>query len=560
MRRLVIVDGERESPAGDLPATFPRRYCDFIAALSRANASLEWWALTLAGRNPLSSPLPRRIFELLLAVERARAVPDAELRVPARDWVIARQMERWGRENGFSVENRVPVRMSLKDRLNSVLPGGPAFGFLRALLRMLAVRRKVRFRQDPGGRHWVLATLLNHQSFDSKGAYRDAYFGDLPRFLKESGVRPLVFGSITHHFFRTLDRSVDQSRETGIPILPMEAFLGPVDLLSIFLKAMRLRLFGFPWKGEARFEGLDVGVLLAEEIRANLAESRFFHDLWYHACSMGLARSARVERVFFPFENRCWERMLTLAFRELAPKAEIIGYQHAVITPFHLNFLLGRGEAEILPLPDRILTMGPAFVDRMRAGGFPERILGKGCALRQAPAALARRPAGRRVLVALASSVDEYARVLKLLDQALAVAKSGFLVRIRPHPVIPLEAALERARPSFAFDRDPAPSMEESLDWADILVFASGTLGLESLRRGIPTLFLEVGSFLSTDPLEGFAGIKRSARTPGELLSALEELSSLTPERLAALRREGASGAGRLCSEADGPGLAAFLR
>lgn len=540
--------------AAERGADFSRRYVDFIAGLG-GNGDLEWWALSLVGRNPLSSSLPGRCFRLSLVAHASSG--EGTLLVVTADRALARQIQAWGQAHGVPVSGGLPRRRrSWKALLNGCLPIGPIFGFLRALVRLFVVRRSFAFRPEPGARYAVLATLLNHQSFDGQGRYRDTYFGDLPYRLAERGLRPLVFGSVTHRFIWTLDRC--RGQRAPFPILPMEAFLRPGDLLWAFRRALARRLFGLSLGRPLIFNGLDVTELARAELADDFRPSRFFSNLWYHACARGLFQRAPVDRLLVPFENRAWERMLALAARELSPRTVVVGYQHATTTPFHLNFLLGRGEAESLPLPDRIVTMGSVTLTRLKANGFPERLLEEGCALRQTPAERAPVKAGRveRVLVALASSPEEYSRVLHLLNTAYGDGSGPEFV-LRPHPVIPLEAAADSLL--FRHRIDPGRPLEDALREADALLFASSTLGLEAVRRGVPAVFLGVGSFLSTDPMEDFIELKWTARTPQELRAALGEIEALSDEDLSARQAAAAAYAEAYCRPPTDQGLAPLL-
>ncbi|MFA6091814.1 MAG: hypothetical protein WCU88_02275 [Elusimicrobiota bacterium] len=599
--RVLVLDAEPGLDAGlqtllseagvrllDLPAladergpSFAHDYTDFIAGLSRANACPDWWAFTLIGRNPLSSRLPERCFRLDLALSLAKEEPAGSLLIFLRDRALARAIAQAARERGLKTEGLGGRETRpWREVLNAALPSGPIFGYLRALWQLLRVRAVIRWKPEPGRAYVVVATLLNHQSFDSQGSYHDAYFGPLPGKLHslaandnsrsrdsvardknqtdESSREPLVFGSVTHDFERTLARC--NRACTEFPVLPMESFLRGRDLWPVLLKALRYRLVGFALKGDSHFRTHDALPLIQEELARNFQESRLFSDLWFKACADALLQNIRAERLLFPFENRAWERMLMASFRENAPQAPLIGYQHATITPFHLNFMLGEQGQELLPLPNRIVTMGEVTLERMAEQGFfPRERLALGCALRQSPAKIreTRAPGSRlRVLSALASSQEEYRTTLRLLKDAFP-GQTHQLV-LRPHPVIPLAPALKAAPLPFEYEIDSGSPLNEALGAADVVLFASSTLGLEAVRRGIPAVFLRVGRFLNTDPMSGFTELKWSARTPRELRSVLEEIAALEGPALQSRRQAGLRYAQRYCRLPESDDFSAF--
>jgi hypothetical protein len=222
----------------------------------------------------------------------------------------------------------------------------------------------------------------------------------------------------------------------------------------------------------------------------------------------------------------------------------ILGYQHASITPSHANFVLGPGEAEATPLPDKILTTGALVKDRLETdGNFPVGIFEVACALRQKPPEMTEPPPKpqtiNRVLVALATSLEEYIACLAFLEQAFP-KQAGYDVRIRPHPIIPLDQALAVApleHPDFY--TQSSSSLGADLDWAELVLYASSTVGLEAVSLGIPAMHLDLGDFLDTDPMSGWRGFKWLAESPDEVIPNIESIDSLSADQFRSLQQDG---------------------
>jgi hypothetical protein len=508
----------------------------------------------------VTSRLPRRCRCWSLAAAEVDALDGGVLAVVTADATLAREAARAARARGARVRGSVTERRSWKAALNRALPAGPLFGFLRAAANALRARAAVGFRPEPGRSYVLVATLLNQQSFLPDGTYRDTYFGELPERLRAAGLSPLVFGPVTSDAARTYARL--GARRDGVPVVPLERFADAAGLLACLRDALAARLLGLRPRGGARFAGRDVSAFVADELRENAEASRLFSDLWFGRATASLLRRVRAERLYYPFENRAWERMVLLAFRAAAPGAPAVGYQHAALTANHLNYVLGAGEAAVLPLPDRIATLGDVTREVLAARGrFPGGLLASACALRQSASAPRRSGAfsARRVLVALATSVREYAAALRLLDDAFA--GGGPEVRVRPHPEFPLAGGLALAGPvRFAFADDSGSALEDSFARADAVVYVSSTLGLEAVRRGIPAVRLELDDFLGTDPLEGFDDLKLSARDGAGLRAALARLAALAPAELDARRASAAAWCARYFRPVDAAGLEPFLK
>ncbi|MFH2204517.1 MAG: hypothetical protein ABIJ96_15495 [Elusimicrobiota bacterium] len=528
---------DAHSLAAERAVDFPQEYAEFVAALGRANASRTWWGFRLPDKNPAFGLLPERCFRLSLLTGLALREQGGTLIIACADPLLLAQLKRWGEDRGVRVFGTTRLQEPLKARLNRILPGGPMVGFFRAAWRLLRVRMAMRFRPDPSIRYSVIATLINHQSFDNSGRYRDTYFGELRRYLSERGLAPLTIGWITHDFRRSLSRIAAPDPES--PVIPIDTFLGFAALLRLLGRALKRRYFAFPVVGDQSFCGLDAAPFITEELAANARNSSLFYDMWHYECMDALLKALAADRIFLPYENHTWGRMITLAARAAVDRPAVIGYQHSTLTDYHLNLLLGRGEERDLPLPDRIITNGAVSHHLLERGNFPARLLRRSCALRMLPANAApkeRTPKGERLLVALATKPSEPPQVFDLLDRTFAAGAPELLVR--PHPSNPLSLSRAvRSSVGFPYRIASEMSLQECLDWADTVLFASSTAGVEAARQGLPVVFLDLTTFLRTDPLPGFTDLKWIARTPAELRAALEEISALTLADLASRRR-----------------------
>lgn len=467
--------------------SFSREFADFIADLSRANAGPDWWTLSLPGKNPLTLPL----------IERALAREEA----PA-------------------------PRPGFKRLLNRLTPAGPLAGLLRAALSLQRARRfgPASIPENPA----VFFTFFGPNSFGDSGRYRDMFFGTLLDEAARRGLAPVAWGAGT---------AFARPGPAGGPVcIPLDYFLSWSDLWRIFRKALAMRARGLTLRGEKKLGGLDLTALLQDELDENLNSSRLFSDLWYGACAEALLRRVKPSALYYPFENLARERSILPVFRARAPKARIVGYQHASLTTNHLNFMMGRGETEILPLPDRIVTTGEATKEILRDwGGFPEKLLRAGCALRQEPAAAAPRdpdPGRFRLLVAAATSAEELSGILRLLEDAYGSAlPKGLEIVLRPHPLFPLAAS-----PRFPFTDGSGGPLSARIREADAVAYVSSTAGIEALANGVPAIALDLGHPFGIDPLAGMKDLKWTARDGAELRAAVDSARALAPAERARLR------------------------
>jgi hypothetical protein len=242
----------------------------------------------------------------------------------------------------------------------------------------------------------------------------------------------------------------------------------------------------------------------------------------------------------------------------------MVGYQHATVTLSHTNLVMEQDEAHITPLPDRILTTGEAIKDWLdKEGNYPADMLQAACALRQSRPQWAKPEKGngrlRRVLVALSANVAQSVITLEFLDAAFA-GISGYEVRIRPHPTLPLDAFLELSQldhPDF-YSGSPG-SLDDDLMWADVVLYAFSTIGLEAIALDIPAIFLDLGEIMNTDALLGREELRWSVDEPSELVQVIESIGLMPADELREVQRKGREYATSYLTPVTAGGLRIFL-
>ena len=261
-------------------------------------------------------------------------------------------------------------------------------------------------------------------------------------------------------------------------------------------------------------------------------------------CGRSLGRALNVSRCLYPYENRAWEKMLIQGLRATSPQTQIIGYQHASVAPVHANFFLGPEEGNVVPLPDLILTTGTVVQDWLESeGNYPPGIFATACALRQSQEGLDNPPERRsrttRVLVALATNFAEHVNTVVFVEQGFR-SHDGYEVRIRPHPAFSLEQVVEAAPLKRRDFFTPSPgSLAEDFEWADVVLYATSTVGLEAISMGVPALHLDLGEFLVTDPMFGWSEFKWSVGDPGRLVEAIKNIEDLPEDEYLKRQKKG---------------------
>ena len=524
----------------------------YVSALSHLNVmcgSREWWAMPFTTKNPISTSLCRDTFVFLLVVELARKL-EGTLVIVTESESLACQIKAWGREEGVLVSNAVrPSRTRLR-WIAKIEPLAILLLVARALwfrVRVGCACERLQRREDGV---LLLVTLVHPHSILPSGSFRDTYFGGMSEWLASQGLSVVVAGSVQGQSM-SLAR-VFQAGSTTETRIPLEAMLTLNEILHVGWKAIQVW-----WRARASasvrlsIDGRAINELVRLAIREAHASGDVFRSLYMHDCIERLGARLKVDRLFYPYENRAWEKMVLLGIRSSSPSTRSVGYQHASITASHTNFMLTDKEAEVTPLPDVVVTMGAVTKDWLiREGGHPASLVKVGCALRQSNASdgmLRKRHEQRvmRVLVALATGLTEYVGMLTFLNEAID-PEEGREIRIRPHPTLFLDKAVRllpegRTRFSYAMSKGP---VAEDLAWADVVLYASSTIGLEAVGMGVPAVYIDLGDILDTDPMGGWTEFKWVAREPKDLGTVLSEIGMLSDVQYSFHQQQGQAYAG----------------
>ncbi len=530
-------------------AAFRSAYVEAIGALNAQFGSAHWWAMPFTTKNPISTSLCRDTFEFLLIVELAKTAP-AGLIVVTENIRVAGEMSRWGAAQHIPVINKVKSFQGLQKRFLGIGPAAILLLTMRALWFRLVV-----CRVDPSvllhrADLVVMVTLVHPHSFSREGEFRDSYFGRLAEQLCEWNVPVVVVGQIQGLSRRLAEQF---SRKARFQTLACESLLSAGEILRCGWEAV-----GQWWrsdrewkKGRLILQGVTLTGLMRAAIRQAHSSGEVFRSLCVLKGAERWAHLLRPVRCFYPYENRAWEKMLLLGARRGAPLTKMIGYNHASITGSHLNFMLRDDEREKMPLPDRVITMGAATMSWLeKQGGHPPQLLKRGCALRQSSSALARplkarrNERGCRLLIALATSQLEYINTLLYLQEALEPklidGLGDITVRIRPHPTLSLAQALDVLDGEITFSFEVSDgSVEQDLEWADVVLYASSTIGIETVRAGIPAVYMDLGDILNSDPMEGWMEFKWIAKRPSDLLPVLSNIRKLGEAEYISRQRRG---------------------
>ena len=513
-----------------LRPAFKAKYIELLADLNQANHSFAWWGYDFTRKECLYTDFAERIFHCYLIGQVAKQKPYDDILVVTGDSLLAKQMSSWAAGQGIASVTALKLGWRLKDRLRSLPLARMGYTLLRALHYWLMVKVLYRASVSPDDEYVVLGTLFDQGCFLGDSDYRDIYFGELPEFMSRDGTPVLVYGGVLKDVWKTLN--LMRKSRLDVLVLPWHYFSTLPGILNAALRWVVRYFSPVKFNGTPAIDGINLDQVVKAAIRGDLRSGHFFESMWVYHSAQALAKKVKVSSCVIPYENRSWEKMLLAGVASNGHAVRTVGYHHAAVSPAHTNLLLGAGEAKVIPLPDTIIMMGEVTKGILEASGnYPAQMLQAGCALRQGRDSgqpYQRHEDGKisNILVALASSVDEYVNVLLFLEEALQ-GVTGYQVGIRPHPEFAIERALRRL-PGLSLDFQlMGGPLEDNIAWANVVVYVSSTVGLNAVSRGVPSVAIDLGEFVDYDPAPADCPLKWSVARPDQLVKAFQEIKGL---------------------------------
>lgn len=513
-----------------LRSKFRKRYIDLIADLNQINHSHRWWSLYFTRKECAYSNFGQTLFNCLMIGKIIEKWPKHDLVIVSEDSVIATQVSSWARGRGINTRNACTFKRTLWNRIKMFTIGRMALALMNAIYYWILLKTICRVSLNPQLNYVVFASLIDGRSFVNSGRYNDIYLGELPDFMNQNGSNVLVYGGMPRYSWKTLKSLC--SLQSNFPIIPWHYGSTLKDILSAAWLSLCWYLTPEKMQGTAKIDGIDLDLVFNNEIETNLRSGHVFGSLWLFNSSKSLSKQIRATACVVPYENRSWEKMIFQGFRTQSDPIRVVGYHHAAVSPAHTNMLLGANESQVIPLPDAVVMTGEVTKEILEeSGNYPKNTIKAGCALRrgrktQEPQPTKSRSPITNVLVAMASSDNEYLATLKFLDAAFP-GESGYQIGIRPHPEFSLDKALARL-PNLGlnFQRMDG-TLENNFLWADIVVYVSSTVGLDSIATGIPSVSIDMGYFTNYDPAPSSCPFKWTVSKPDQLVRTFQEIDKI---------------------------------
>ena len=371
-------------------------------------------------------------------------------------------------------------------RMGLTLRGFGARGWLAARLFVTTLALGGHRRRFPTGAPTLL--VYGHPASQANG--KDAYFGTLMDMLP--GVE------------RLLHTDCPRTRARHL------ASAGRATSLHAWGSAARaLSLLSTRWRPSAGDTDGPHGWLVRRAAPWGGGGAAAASTRWQTLCQEAWLTARRPRAVAWPWENHPWERAFVRAARGLG--IATVGYQHTVIGRHMYNQSPASNPDGLASLPDVIVCNGPAYRRQLEARGVPAARLAVGGAFRLPPPKDIVHDTAAPVFVALSSDHDISAQMMAAVE---ALKDKGRRFVVKDHPMYPFDFAETETvrRTTQVLPEQPALSA---------VIYSTGTVGLEALLAGLPTLRFRPDGRIAIDILpDGVAAHAVDAASLEETLAA----------------------------------------
>lgn len=523
---------------------FAESYTDLIGTLGQKYNSVFWWATNTSAKNQFGSKVFENLYLYYLLVSFIKQNKYGNLLIINLPQNMSGFLVEYLKENG--------IRYQLLGR-----PSFPFWGSLKKFRSSLAsycifvaltirnihvahkyLKKKLDSHLEEKGNYYVIRTWF-YQDTLKNTEYIDSFFGVLPSYLVKKGKKLLVIAGIMGEYEPIVERI---SRQKEYLIFPPELFQNYMDPLRALIEIIFHKV---KIKGKVRLGDIDVTELVKNELDTELRSASGLSNYLNYYCVRNLLSRVKIENFIVIYENNAWERMCILALRKYSPGTHIVGYQHPPLFKAAVNMMISHYEKGIMPMPDKINTIGKINKQWLvEYGNYDSSLIFESCALRLEDipfVAPARRKFSHKILLILGGIYDRTIDIINFVQRGLAET-SAHKVIIRPHPALPLQEFANELEfnlnSSELFSISGNMSVIKDLQEADIVIYDATTLVFRALSMGVPVINIGLKEILSFDPLFQCPYLKWTVIKNEELSKTIEAIYRIPEDEFLQQQKE----------------------
>ena len=499
----------------DNSSSFSTIIKNYIEKLNVKNASVEWFANNCSAKNPLSSPLFDRILDYMSVINFL------DNNIDKKVIIIGATVGQKYTINHSINNNR---KCSFLFYIDTIYKQARSYFKIKSYLKEI----KLNFIDEKYDifENVDIGVFTYIDGTDRR--LNDPYFGNLLDEIKRN--RPELKSVYLGYVYSPIKDRISYLKSIEKHLwFPIFSFLKETDISWLYNKVI-LELTNPKYDLDPVEEKWFYPNLIIKEVILEDISFGYINNLVMYMVGCRIRESNSIKRLIYPFENKSLEKCLLLG---LNGSIETMGYQHSSITPRHFSFLMGKEEIKVTPIPDKIITSGAVTKDWLiNNGNFPGKRIIVGCSLRYKHNYIDKSNSfeaeSAKLFLALSSSKEELYNGVRFLRE-LKNLYPRLILRLRTHINFPLDLL-----PSEMFnwvnkniEIRQETSLNENFEWADITLYVSSTVAVESLMYGVPVIHLDIDK-LNSDPLLSEVSNKWFASNIHDCNKVVTEIANLT--------------------------------
>ncbi|VVB88580.1 Uncharacterised protein [uncultured archaeon] len=526
--------GEQIDIASRLQETahlFRSKYIDYVGELN--NGSANWWATTISEKNPFISTVLLHICYLQICKELLEKNQFTHLVIfvengALRKAIIKNFADLYKIENA---DNRLhDLTNAIKDKIKNILQKIYYISKNIYIIIIIKYYKLNRHRYSCLEKKplIILRDWIDYRSFDSKGQYKSAYFGNLNKELKLGKKHFVILPYIININKKILEQIINSNEPFIIP----HVYLTEINILSKFFINLSV-LESYPF-----FNDLDITYLIQDDFKKDTV--RFIDALLYTDLMRNLSNSnISFQSCIYLYENYIDEKLLCAGIKKYYPLTKLFGYQHSTAPIMLLSYFFSKKEYDSMPFPDKIITNGQYFTNLFKEEGYPSEKVATGAAIRYGYLYSKERIKYIReqnksiytILVTPSASFNETLELLKNIIQAFG-DKKQYKIIIKYHPALNTKALkkyIGQLPSNTSISEKPVP---ELLNNTDLLIYNFTGACLEALYVGVPILHVKSNYRIDLDIFDYKRTNIYSAKNVEEIIHMGDELLQMNEEQL----------------------------
>ena len=516
---------------------FIELYVDFIGKLGIKYNSSYWWVTGTSAKNRFTSNFFDNLYIFYKIITILKDSKETLLIInPSKE--IFRSISKYCIANSidFKVLSQ-PMHVAIFDKIKNTRSLFYMIYFICGTWRRIYISNKYLKKKfisqiQPEKEYYTLRSWFYDKSINENSEYHDSFFGVLPSYLMRKGRRVLIVAGTIGNFKSIVGKITDVG---GYFIITEELLLGYADPIRVVFDIYFNRI---QIKDKIDLDGLDVSDILKVEIDKEFKGQQILRDYLHYYYAKRLSNIIKIDTFTTIYENNAWEKMWFLALKKYSPQTKTIGYQHTILCEASINMILSKYEKNIVPIPDKINTLGNVTKNYLETyGNYNENRVKASCALRfetlNVSDAVSRKRSNNILLVLggiLPRAIDMINFVFRALNN-----NGKYKIIIRPHPALPLHIFKQKLdfklEKHDQFSVSANMSIEEDMQEVDIVIYDASTISLESLMMGIPVIHIALQDMLSYDNLFQCNHFKWTVSNEEELAGIIDAIYELNDKK-----------------------------